>query len=223
MNYIKLIMKNYYKNIILVTGLLILLCSSFSAHASLPLQGKVIVVDAGHGGLDPGTLYKNIYEKDITLKISQYLEKYLVSMGASVVLTRNNDHDLSNGVKNHRKKRDFDERIKIINNKLTDMYISIHLNYLPDGSYYGPQVFYNKKNKAMAESIQNYLNDNIKSNREAKKIPASTYMYKRLNKKGVLIECGFLSNKTEREKLITSEYQEYFARIVAEAIAHYYS
>lgn len=193
------------------------------AKADLPLQGKVIVVDAGHGGLDPGTTYKDIYEKDITLAISLYLEKYLSELGATTVLTRNSDADLSNGVTNHRKKADFDNRIKIINNTYTDMYVSIHLNYLNNSKYYGAQVFYNNDNEVLAKSIQSYLNENTKTDREVKKIPASTYMYDKLNKKGVLIECGFLSNASERTKLITASYQEELAKTIARAIANYYS
>ncbi len=190
--------------------------------ASLPLQGKVIVVDAGHGGKDPGTVYKDIYEKDINLSISLYLEEYLSEYGATVVLTRDSDNDLSYGETNHRKKTDFDNRIKIINNKYIDMYLSIHLNYLTNKKYYGAQVFYNKDNENLAKSIQEYLNNNLETDREIKEIPSSTYMYKKLEKRGVLIECGFLSNSSERSKLITEEYQRKVAKVIAEAIVNYY-
>lgn len=190
--------------------------------ASLPLQGRVIVVDAGHGGLDPGTIYGDIYEKDINLQISKYLEEALSKLGATVILTRSSDNDLSNGVKSHRKKTDFDNRIKIINSKYTDMYLSIHLNYLANTKYYGAQVFYNKDNKKLAESIQKYLNDSLKTNRDVKEIPKSTYMYKKLEKKGVLIECGFLSNPEERKLLISEEYQKKLAILIAEAVVSYH-
>lgn len=191
--------------------------------ADLPLQGKVIVVDAGHGGLDPGAIYKDILEKDIVLSISKYLRESLSSLGATVIMTRDTDDDLSNGVMNHRKKADFDERIKIINNKYVDMYVSIHLNYLSDSRYYGPQVFYEKDNKELAKYIQDYLNKNLSGKREVKKIPASTYMYDKLNKDGVLVECGFLSNEHERSKLISSKYQREVAKVLADAISYYYN
>ena len=190
--------------------------------ASLPLQGKVIVVDAGHGGKDPGTVYKDIYEKDINLNISLYLEEYLSEYGATVILTRDSDNDLSYGETNHRKKTDFDNRIKIINNEYTDMYLSIHLNYLTNTKYYGAQVFYNKDNEYLAKSIQGYLNDNLETDREIKEIPKSTYMYKKLEKRGVLIECGFLSNAAERAKLVTEEYQREVAKVIAAAVVNYY-
>ena len=199
-----------------------LLMYGIPVRASLPLQGKVIVVDAGHGGKDPGTVYKDIYEKDINLSISLYLEEYLSEYGATVVLTRDSDNDLSYGETNHRKKTDFDNRIKIINNEYTDMYLSIHLNYLSNKKYYGAQVFYNKDNENLAKSIQEYLNNNLETDREIKEIPSSTYMYKKLEKRGVLIECGFLSNASERSKLITEKYQRKVAKVIAEAVVNYY-
>lgn len=199
-----------------------LLMYGIPVRAILPLQGKVIVVDAGHGGKDPGTVYKDIYEKDINLSISLYLEEYLSEYGATVVLTRDSDNDLSYGETNHRKKTDFDNRIKIINNEYTDMYLSIHLNYLSNKKYYGAQVFYNKDNENLAKSIQEYLNNNLETDREIKEIPSSTYMYKKLEKRGVLIECGFLSNASERSKLITEKYQRKVAKVIAEAVVNYY-
>lgn len=151
-----------------------------------------------------------------------YLEEYLSNYGATVILTRDSDADLSYGAE-HRKKTDFDNRIKIINNKYIDMYLSIHLNYLTNTKYYGAQVFYNKDNEVLANVIQEYINTNLDSDREIKEIPSSTYMYQRLEKPGVLIECGFLSNAAEREKLVTDEYQKKVAEVIADAIVKYYN
>lgn len=215
-------MKYYLFNLCLFVMLFIFMWG-YPVKANLPLVGKVIVVDAGHGGLDPGTSYKDIYEKDIALNISKYLEEYLSEMGATVIMTRTSDNDLSGGALNHRKKADFDNRIAIINQEYVDMYLSIHLNYLGDTRYFGPQVFYNKDNEKLAFSIQSYLNDYVGGDREIKKIPTSTYMYQRLETKGVLVECGFLSNQSEREKLVTQEYQSGFAKILAEVVAKYYN
>lgn len=213
----------YYFKLLLSFIIMFLLLFNLPVKADLPLQGKVIVVDAGHGGKDPGTSYQEIFEKDINLKIALNLEKYLSEYGATVILTRDSDADLSYGETNHRKKTDFDNRIKIINNKYTDMYLSIHLNYLTNAKYYGAQVFYNKDNYELATSIQEYLNNNLKSNREVKEIPTSTYMYKKLEKPGVLIECGFLSNNEERAKLITEEYQNKLAKTIADSLVKYYN
>ena len=212
----------YYGKVLCSFIIAFLLLYGIPVRASLPLQGKVIVVDPGHGGKDPGTTYKDIYEKDLNLSISLYLRDCLSQYGATVILTRDNDNDLSYGETNHRKKTDFDNRIKIINNKYTDMYLSIHLNYLTNTKYYGAQVFYNKDNEKLAKSIQEYLNSNLETDREIKEIPKSTYMYKKLEKRGVLIECGFLSNAEERKKLVTKEYQKNVAQVIADAVVNYY-
>ncbi len=188
--------------------------------ASGPLSNKTYVIDVGHGGVDPGTVVGNIYEKDINLKISLKLREKLENYGAKVILTRDGDYDLGTPNASRRKKSDFDHRIKIINNSNADYYLSIHLNYLNDSSYYGPQVFYNDENelnKELALKIQKYLNENLQSNREIKKIPNSTYMYSRLKIPGVLIECGFLSNNNERQKLISEEYLDKFSQILTDS------
>ena len=192
--------------------------------ASGPLSNKTYVIDVGHGGVDPGTVVGNIYEKDLNLKISLKLRDKLKENGAQVILTRDGDYDLGTPNANRRKKSDFDHRIKIINNSKANYYLSIHLNYLNDSSYYGPQVFYNEENslnKEIALKVQDYLNKNLQSNREIKKIPNSTYMYSRLKIPGVLIECGFLSNANERQKLLSKEYLDKFSQILSEAFIEY--
>ena len=200
----------------------VLVLYSLKVEAVMPLTGKVIVIDPGHGAEDPGTSYGQIYEKDINLKISLYLEKYLGSLGAETILTRNGDYDLSSPNANYRKKSDFDNRIKLINESNADLYLSIHLNYLNDISYYGAQVFYNEDNKYLADLIQSAMNNNLKGSREAKKIPSETYMYNKLKPNGVLIECGFLSNKIERSKLITSKYQKEIAASISLGVLEYF-
>lgn len=176
--------------------------------ASLPLLGKIIVIDPGHGGKDPGTIYGDIYEKDLNLQISMELEKELSKFGAIVLLTREGDYDLSSANSIWRKKSDFDNRIKYINESKANFYLSIHLNYLDDSKYSGIQVFGTKDNMLIAKNFQENLNKKLKSRRNAKLIPQSTYMYSKLQPKGLLIECGFLSNSKERNMLITSEYQK---------------
>ena len=188
--------------------------------ASGPLSGKKFVIDPGHGGVDPGTVVDNIYEKNINLKISQILKEKLENLGATVILTRNGDYDLGSPKANRRKKSDFDQRIKIINHSNADFYLSIHLNYLSDSSYYGPQVFYNNENENnqnLAIKIQQHLNQNLESHRDIKKIPSSTYMYSRLSIPGVLIECGFLSNPNEKQQLQNDDYLNHFSAILAES------
>ena len=218
-------MKSYYIKSLSIFLVLLMLFSFSKVEALLPLSGKIIVIDPGHGGKDPGTVSGDIYESHINLKISKYLEYYLSKNGASVILTRNGNYDLSSPNIYNRKRNDFDNRIKLINNSNADLYLSIHLNYLSDSSYYGPQVFYNEQNennKVIADTIQKYLNEQVKTNREIKKIPSRTYMYSKLKPDGVLIECGFLSNYNEKMKLKTNKYQEKIAQYITEAIIKYY-
>lgn len=215
-------MKKYLCVVFLFVFIMIFSLTSIQVSAFLPLTGKIIVVDPGHGGKDPGTSYKNILEKDINLKISLYLEKELSKRGASVILTRDGDYDLSSANAIWRKKSDFDNRIKLINGSNANMYLSIHLNYLDDARYFGGQVFYDKANKLLAQTIQDEFNVQLKGNREIKPMPKRLYMYNKLNAPGVLIECGFLSNYNERNLLNSKKYQRKVASVIATAIVKYY-
>lgn len=215
-------MKKYFY-VLFTFFISVLVFYSFKVEAVMPLTGRVIVVDPGHGAEDPGTSYGKIYEKDINLSISLYLEKELGSLGAEVILTRNDDYDLSTPNANYRKKSDFDNRIKLINDSKADIYLSIHLNYLSDFSYSGPQVFYNNDDKDLAEYIQKMMNDYTNGNRKIKKIPTDTYMYKKLKVPGVLIECGFLSNARERNLLTTVDYQKLVAKSISLGVLEYFA
>ncbi len=184
-------------------------------------SSKTIIIDVGHGGVDPGTVVGTVYEKDINLKISLALKEELEKKNVKVYLTRDGDYDLATPKAYYRKKSDFDHRISFINQSGANLYVSIHLNYLNDSSYSGAQVFYSnvlKENKEMAQKIQEYLNSQLKTSREIKKISDSIYMYSKLTIPGVLIECGFLSNANERKKLQDKEYIQEFSKYLAEVL-----
>ena len=220
---VKYNMNNYYIKIFVLFTIFFIVFSFSNVNAQLPLSGKLIIIDPGHGAQDPGTMYKSIYEKDINLKISLFLEQELSKLGASVILTRDGDYDLSEPNANHRKKSDFDNRIRLINNSNADMYLSIHLNYLNDYNYKGPQVFYTNNNLLLAKELQKIMNRELKSDRKVKLIPKSTYMYNKLNIRGVLIECGFLSNNYERDLLVNEKYQKKVAKSIAKGVNNYYN
>lgn len=198
------------------------LLSLACVRASLPLTGKTVILDIGHGGDDPGTSYQNILEKDLNLAIGLELEKELSRNGASVILTREGDYDLSSPNAHRRKKSDFDNRIDLINKSKANVYLSIHINYLEDTSYYGGQIFYyGEDNKKLAEFLQSEFNT-ISYPRSIKPMP-NIYMYRRLKIPGVLVECGFISNKKEREKLITPAYQKEIAKVLTQGLANYFT
>lgn len=208
--------KRLIKLTLLLLLFLIIIISIFNVNASnltFPLLGKTIYLDAGHGGVDNGATVNNVHEKDLNLQIVYKLKETLTSAGATVLLTRKDDNDISNPNALYRKKSDFDNRIKLINNSNADLYISIHQNIYQNKKYSGPQVFYVKDNQKLAEIIQNTLNKYLNTKRKVKTIN-NTYMYKLLKKKGILIECGFISNDNERYKLKTEEYQLKLSKII---------
>ena len=186
------------------------------------LVGKVIVIDVGHGGKDSGTIYKNIKEKDINLSIALKLKKELIKHGVEVIMTRDGDYDLSSPKALRRKKSDFDNRIKLINESNADMYISIHINYLDNKKYYGSQVFYTKGNERMASVIQNEMIKQLNSPMEERLLDNSIYMFKRLDIPGVLIECGFMSNSRERNLLVSDKYQSKIVKAIVDGLIMYY-
>ena len=155
------------------------------------------------------------------MKIAKALERKIILLGGSVLMTREGDYDLGSPKALYRKKSDFDHRISFINNSKADYYISIHMNYLSDKQYRGVQLFYadvNKKNKVIASYVQNFMNNELKTNREIKKIANTIYMYSKIKIPGVLVECGFLSNNYERSLFMQDEYIEKFVDTLANSL-----
>ena len=216
---------NKYKTIMLV--LLIILITSISKTYAIinnyTLLGKTIYIDPGHGGMDSGTTYKKIYEKDINLILSKKLEKELTSLGATVYLTRETDKDLSLS-RRHRKRSDLISRAYLINKTKPDMYISIHLNYLSNSKYKGLQIFYNnknKQNKKIAQSLTKYIKEKTYNVREPK-YNSTYYMYNNITQPGVLIEVGFLSNPDDRYRLTHEKYQDILISNITYSIEKYF-
>ena len=186
----------------------------------LPLLGKIIYLDAGHGGIDVGANYKDICEKNINLEIVKILAYKLESNGATVYLTRYGDYDLSNIGVRYRKKSDLYNRAKIINNSSADIYISIHLNSTTSSVWSGAQVFYddiNSKNILLAKKIK----ESIDTKREIQEIN-NMYFNKLVTKPGVLVELGFLSNSKDRNNLINEGYQNRITDMIVDGIINYF-
>ncbi|MBQ8193666.1 MAG: N-acetylmuramoyl-L-alanine amidase [Bacilli bacterium] len=195
---------------------------SYSKEIDSKLMGKVIVIDPGHGGKDSGTSVGGVYEKDINLSISLLLREELIKRGVTVLMTRDGDYDLSSPNTSRRKKSDFDNRINFINNSKADLYLSIHINYLDQGKYYGAQVFYIESNKFLANIVQKSFNTYLKSPMKEKELSDKIYMYKKLNIPGLLLECGFMSNSNERYNLQKKEYQKLIVDSIIKGLNKYY-
>ena len=190
----------------------------------LPLFGKVIYIDAGHGGVDPGAMYKDIKEKDINLSISKILEDKLTKMGAIVYLTRYGDYDLAVNNTVNRKRSDLSRRGNIINRSMCDLFVSIHLNAEATGVWRGAQVFYddiNDKNEVFANILQENFKKRLNSNRDYK-LSNDLYLQKRIKQPGVLIEVGFLSNASDRYLLKQQSYQNKVATIIVDSMIEYF-
>lgn len=208
--------------------LIITLCSFNFVSAkkveyNLDLFGKVIYIDPGHGGRDPGTIYKDIYEKDINLQICLKLQKILEREGAIVYLTRYGDYDLSNNSYS-RKKSDLNNRAKIINESKADIYISIHLNSISSSTWRGAQVFYddvNEKNIEIANLFQEQLKSDLKTTRKVKEI-STMLMNRKIKVPGILIEAGFLSNPNDRYLLRQDNYQYKICESIKKGLIKYF-
>lgn len=145
-------------------------------------------------------------------------------LGATVLLTRISDYDLSSVNTNNKKRNDLYKRSKLINESLCNMYISIHLNALSSSKWRGLQVFYdtiNEENKMIAFSVTEYLKNNLTNVRNPKK-ENGYYLHHHVTRPGILAEVGFITNPSDRELLKKSEYQEKIASLLSKAILNYY-
>lgn len=196
---------------------------------NLPLSGRIIYLDPGHGGPDGGAEHGEAVEKEIALSIALKLRDYLQQQGAFVLMTREEDFDLADedtrGL-SRRKSEDLRRRVKMINDSDAELYISIHLNAMPSSRWRGAQTFYSTRyleNKVIAEFIQEEIKDNLdNTNRNAKPIN-NIYLLKNAKKPGALVEVGFLSNHEERELLLQDGYQEKIAASIYEGIMRYFT
>lgn len=196
---------------------------------NLPLSGKVIVLDPGHGGPDGGAGDSDALEKDIALKISLNIRDYLQEQGALVLMTREDDNDLASpstkGI-SRRKVEDLKNRLAMINESDADLYLSIHLNAIPSPRWSGAQTFYSPhfiENKRVAKFIQDELIRNLENTKREAKILKNIYIVKNANKPGALVEVGFLSNPTERQNLKNEKYQRKISASIYNGVMRYFT
>lgn len=213
----------------------ILIISSFTFMTTITVNSgiteKAIVLDAGHGGVDGGAETKDgILEKDLNLKITLKIKELLEKEDIKVILTRDSDSDLCDNedekIKS-RKNQDLNKRVEIINNSNANLLVSIHMNSFPQEKYSGWQTFY-KKNCVYSSEVAKLIQENIgqttqiENNRVAMEINGVRIIEKSTIP-SVLIECGFLSNKEEANRLNTEEYQNQIAQGIANGIINWYN
>lgn len=199
------------------------------APALLPsaIAGKTIIIDAGHGGFDPGAVGRTgLAEKTVTLDIAKRLKRYFSRVGVYVIMTREKDQDYSamdeEGALT-KKRRDLLYRVRMANESEADLLLSIHVNSFPQSIWSGAQCFYDSKvpeSRRLAEAIQNSLVTRLGPNR--RKAQSADYLIlKATNMPSVTVEVGFISNPREEELLADPEYRERLAEAIFYGTAAY--
>jgi len=176
----------------------------------------VVVIDAGHGGMDPGKVGINgALEKEINLAIAKELKELLEQNDITVVMTRAGDDGLYSETDRNKKSADMRERIRLLTEATPVLAVSIHQNSFTDSGSRGAQVFYYERSsegKRGAELIQEAMRRELADgNHRTAKANTSYYMLKKSPCPLVIVECGFLSNPQEEQLLVTAEYQRKMA------------
>ena len=177
---------------------------------------SAVVIDAGHGGRDPGKVgIEGQLEKDINLSIAPRLKEYLEASDVDVILTREDDNVLYPEGERNKKMSDMKKRCQIIEKAAPDLVVSIHQNSYHEESVSGGQVFYYKnsqKGKTLAEILQKRFNYVLgeKNSRQAK-ANGNYYLLLHVKPPIAIVECGFLSNRAEAAKLQDEVYQDRMA------------
>ena len=196
-------------------------------------NSPVIIIDAGHGGFDGGASTDDGYpEKNINLAVSLYLNEYLNLFGFNTILTRDADISLEdNGLTKIKQKKtsDIHNRMKIMQNTENAIFLSIHQNHYSDSKYDGMQVFFSRNqadiSSRIAQSIQETTTELLQpeNKRQIKECGTSVYLIYNAVKPACLVECGFLSNKDEADKLKNQLYQKQIAFCIAVGVMKYFS
>ena len=224
------VFKLKYIVIIATTLALIFSFSAFSTNGFLvskatPSLGLTIVLDAGHGGVDPGSVGRKtkITESELNLKITLKLADYLKAGGFNVVLTRTNAEGLYGVYSKDYKKRDMQARKEKIIDANADLVISVHMNSFTNSSYRGAQVFYNSNNSEsenVANSVQQIFASTLPESDKGISI-GDYYILKCTNIPTILCECGYLSNADDEALLIDDSYQDKLAYSIYKGIVIY--
>ncbi len=179
-----------------------------------------------HGGADPGKVgVDGSLEKDINLSIALKLQKLLQMQDIDAVLTRDSDMGLYDENASNKKVQDMKNRVRIIEEKKPVLTVSIHQNSYHEEYVHGAQTFYyegSEESKALAEKIQQVIVSELdKDNTRNAKANDSYYLLKKTSSPIVIVECGFLSNYEEAQKLSSEYYQEKLAWAIHLAILQY--
>ncbi|MDE7083543.1 MAG: N-acetylmuramoyl-L-alanine amidase [Clostridia bacterium] len=214
--------------LIVAAGVVIGVCCGVAAASTAATTEKVIVIDAGHGGIDAGVhgVETGAKESDINLAIAKKLKGYFAVAGFKVVMTRNDNGGLYGLSTSGFKMRDMKKRKQIIEDSKADMVISVHQNSCPIPSRRGGTVFFDKTSecgKALADAIQNSLNNMEECVKKNTALAGDYYMLKCTENPSVIVECGFMTNADDDRLLSTDAYQDKIAYAIFKGAVSYYS
>ncbi len=186
----------------------------------------VVVIDAGHGGIDPGKVGINqALEKDINLIIAKKVKRYLELSDVEVIMTREGEEGLYRPEDSNKKVQDMKNRVALIDSSGADLAVSIHQNSYSEEYVKGAQVFYyatSLQGKSVAEVMQKTLAEILdKENHREAKANDSYYLLKKTQTPIIIAECGFLSNSEEAGLLMQEEYQDRVAWAIHLGILRY--
>ncbi len=193
----------------------------------LPLAGRVIALDPGHGGYDPGSKMEGVLEKDVTLEVSLWLRDMLVEAGARVFLTREKDQDLLVIPTGPKKKQDLENRLQLITGARVDVLVSVHANSIASPRWYGAQTFYREDcedSRRLALLVQEELIRTLKNtDRKASVGKGSYFLLENSPIPAAIVEVGFLSNPRERRLLTEPTYQKKMAWCIYLGLIRYFN
>lgn len=197
-----------------------------SSNVRTEKSGKTVIIDAGHGGNDPGKIgVDDSLEKDLNLIIAKKVQAILEQQDMEVIMTRDTDKGLYEEKTSNKKVQDLKNRCSLINDTEPDCVVSIHQNSYHEEYVSGAQVFYygnSEEGKRLAEILQQELIDHADpENHRQAKANSSYYLLKKTSAPIVIVECGFLSNWEEVKKLQEESYQNKIAWAVAMGVMKY--
>ena len=191
--------------------------------SATPLPPQVII-DPGHGGADPGALSPSgTAEKDLNLRVAKALGAFLEEAGVRVLYTRTDDVMLTYPDSSTKKQGDLMGRVGIAQANPDALFVSIHMNTLPQEQYSGLQVFYARDNtggRVLAQTLQNLVREHLQpdNRREVKAAGSSIFVLDRIENTAVLVECGFLSNRDEAALLSDETYQNKLGYVLSRGV-----
>jgi N-acetylmuramoyl-L-alanine amidase len=187
------------------------------------VAGKVVLIDPGHGGFDPGAVAADgTHEDSINLAISLLLAQELRGRGATVIMTRMTESALGDT-----KREDMARRLELVGSSGADVVISVHMNYFVVARYRGAQIFYrtgDEESQRLAALIQEAIRTDVDPGNTRQCKYSQDYGLLNIAKApAVLVECGFLSNPEEAKNLKDPDYQAKLAKAIAEALEAFFA